>query len=703
MPNQIIQNYLNDTSIDVEKRRFAIDELKKGTPEDKIVSGITTKYGDKYGGSGITDRRSVSERNTPVNPIQQQIANLRESGKSEEEINKVMSKIISGGDFSENAVKMATLGVESDQSRAGKATDIAKETFKEGARMSGAGVSDIATGITGKPTFDPKTGQMNQPEPGLIGRAGQTLTGVGETIAGGVIGGFSPLAGLLGLASPEIEKGVTKLVESGALTPEQGSLADQGIKWYQSLPEDQKTQAQALFELATMGVGGRTAKELKQPVKKGFEKLGQAAIALENKLLTSNNVKKDILESLDKGIIQAIEAEQLAKQFGVDLPASAIATPAKAKAEQIIGEGFFGQDIKKKAEKAISDFEVSVSDIQSKAPTSGELGEEIVNKFKAVEKERKKIINDLYGQAEEMIKEGRNVYVNAENTNKLIKEIIDRKKLSAVASPSEIAKLEQISNGLANVNLDVHRATLKDIGVMANFDNILSPTTDEKLFRKLYSTLKKDIDNSISKDLPELAPTLKKANEEFKKLEELKQRPFATSIKKLGEKGDVDTLADRLTKTKVSTNEIKQIYDTLGKDTTQKIQAKIIADIAEKAKSATGGFTNSGFAKQIKAIGEERLSAILTKDQIQLLKNLDKVNQLIAKASTVARGSQTNTLQQIARIISAPATGGMSVLGEKIAALILQSKRGQKWLKGFDEKLSNQVIEALAKQGDKLK
>lgn len=48
MANPIIQNYLNDTSIPKEKRQFAIDELKKGVPEEKIATAISSKYGDVY-------------------------------------------------------------------------------------------------------------------------------------------------------------------------------------------------------------------------------------------------------------------------------------------------------------------------------------------------------------------------------------------------------------------------------------------------------------------------------------------------------------------------------------------------------------------------------------------------------------------------------------------------------------------------------
>lgn len=49
MSNQIIQNYLNDTSISIEKRKKVIDAIKSGNADEtKIASAISQKFGDKY-------------------------------------------------------------------------------------------------------------------------------------------------------------------------------------------------------------------------------------------------------------------------------------------------------------------------------------------------------------------------------------------------------------------------------------------------------------------------------------------------------------------------------------------------------------------------------------------------------------------------------------------------------------------------------
>lgn len=219
--------------------------------------------------SGTASRAPVAERKTQGMSIPDQIKTLRDQGYSEQAINERIAATVGGV----NTGPAPEPQNRTDMKRGEYAADYFNEALKYSRDMAGAGFSDIATGITGKPTYDPKTGEQNQPEPGVVGRTGQVLTGVGETIAGGVSGAFSPFAAVLGLGGPEIEGGVQKLVESGALTPEKGSLVEKGVNWYKNLPEDQKTQAQALFELATVGFGSKAKEPAETALKKTLTKV----------------------------------------------------------------------------------------------------------------------------------------------------------------------------------------------------------------------------------------------------------------------------------------------------------------------------------------------------------------------------------------------------------------------------------------------
>ena len=442
--------------------------------------------------------------------------------------------------------------------------------------------------------------------------------------------------------------------------------------------------------------------------KEGVEEAGKALTkgykVLKQKLAKSKNPKADIVKALDARTIEIFEAEKLAKEFGVELPASSFATPLKSKGEQIIGEGLFGGKIKNRAIKAADDFAETVQGIQSKAPKSGELGEDILKQFKSVEAQKKATIKNLYDDVGKLTDEsGEALVIETTKSKQVVETLLDRKKTAlktGVGSEADVKLLEGLKKGLArNKDLKTLRATLEEVGEKANFKSF-TPTTDEKLYRSLYGALKKDIDGAITTQIPELSEALTKANKAFSEFQTLKERSFVKSIEKLGKAGDVDTIADKLTKTKVSTNEAKQIYETLGEEVTDKIQRKIIADIIEKAKSPTGGFTPTGFSRQLKNIGDETLEALLKPEQVKLLKNLDKVNSLIAKGSSMARGSQTALVQQITgavKAILATSTGGLSLVGEWILARIINSKKGQVFLKGVD-KATIKALEAAAKE-----
>lgn len=435
---------------------------------------------------------------------------------------------------------------------------------------------------------------------------------------------------------------------------------------------------------------------LKKKVTENAVKMQPKFKSMADSMRISPNPKEVLEKALRDKNVNVLEAEQLAKEFGVDLPAASVSSPLAAKAEQILGEGLFGGKIKAKAEKAIKDFSDSVAEISKKAPSKEELGENIFKRFEDIESQRKQVINDLYSQAEDIIqKSGNTIEIGTDNAKQFAQELFNRKQTAlktGIGKPKEVKFFGDLIKGLdANKDISTLRATLKEIGERANFSNF-NPTTDEKNFRKLYHALKKDIDEGIGNKVPNLAKTLEEANKQFAAFEELRQRPFAKSIKKLGEKGDVDTIADKITKTSASSNEIRQIYETLGPDTKKQIQDRIMSDIIEKAKSASGDFTPGGFTKQIKKLGDEKLNAIFTKDQVALLKRIDKMNSLLVKGTSVARGSQTARLQQVdkwldlGRGVAAFSTSGASLLGEWMLATLFGSKKGQNFLKGLNPK-----------------
>ncbi len=409
--------------------------------------------------------------------------------------------------------------------------------------------------------------------------------------------------------------------------------------------------------------------------------------------------------------VRRVEAEKLAQEYGIDLPASSVSGPLASKTEQILGEWLFGWNIKQRAEKAVEDFKKVTWKLQAWTKWDTQLWENIAKSFSELEKNRKTIIDDLYKSADELTKEKWGIIkIDASSTEKFVKELIEREK-----NVFEWLQDNQVINNLTSIakwvnpkwqtiktwilwadgkeivrvvknepTLENYRETLKVIWDKANFDSF-NPTTTEKNFRNLYYTLKKDIDNSIHSQVPEIKNLLEEANKEFKAFQELKERPFVKSIQKYADLWDYDSITKKIVNPTISTNEVKQIYTTLWKWVQKDIQKKIINDIIEKSKNADWEFTPMWFSKQMKKIWDEKLEVMLDPGQIKLLKDLEKLNTLVQKAGTVARWSQTAPIQQImgaVKWLAAISTAGTSLALEYALAKYIGSKAGQKLLKG---------------------
>lgn len=62
MANQIIQNYISDTNIPVEKRKYVLDQIQSGTSEIELASAISNKYGNIYETAQTNLNQSALER-----------------------------------------------------------------------------------------------------------------------------------------------------------------------------------------------------------------------------------------------------------------------------------------------------------------------------------------------------------------------------------------------------------------------------------------------------------------------------------------------------------------------------------------------------------------------------------------------------------------------------------------------------------------
>jgi len=462
------------------------------------------------------------------------------------------------------------------------------------------------------------------------------------------------------------------------------------------------------------GIDVLTGGLARKPVQKGFQKvvgleLGTVELSVPQWKQYFKQIPKAERPSIlqrakDLGKVGENEAEQIARSFGIELPASATTSGIASKGEQLLGEGLFGGQIKKRAEKAVSKFDDIVTEIEKEAPSSATLGETVSNRFKEVEAAYNKTIKDLYNAAEELADTTgvTTVFKQDSPTVKLLDDLIERKALAeevGVASP-ELPFLRILRKGFNETqSVAQRRAVLKEIGEKANFQSF-NPTTEEKIFRKLYGSLKKDFDTSLGEVLPQMKKPLAEANALFRKFKDIEARPFVQKVKKLTEKGDFDKIAEFLTKTNVSANEIRIMYETLGSDIKLQLQRKFLSNIIGKSRRAGGdGFTPTGFSRQMKAIGEEKLNIIFSPKQVKLLKNLDTLNQALAKSSALTRGSQTALLQNMNLLRGGVgfATGGTSLVAEYMLAEFFGGKMGQRVLKSFGRERFKEMKSTLTK------
>jgi len=279
MPSQIIQNYLNDTSIDVNLRRNAMNDISSGVDQTQIESALTTKYGNKYSGT----QTSVSQPDM--------ITSLRSQGKSEQDINQIMSNV--GG--APKGEETPRTGVQkfADQYRKGLGTEEGAQGGLVSPIIGGAkGVASTANQLakaeqilTGQPIHDTLPKSMTEPtnpgesagkfveqageflipgaaglkaakgaglaekvgigalESGLV-TAAQTGGDIKATVENAAIGGAFPLAGAVIKKilpkKPEIEAIVGKIIQGDKADIEPAKLALQsldttGVKTYEDL------------------------------------------------------------------------------------------------------------------------------------------------------------------------------------------------------------------------------------------------------------------------------------------------------------------------------------------------------------------------------------------------------------------------------------------------------------------------------------
>lgn len=497
-----------------------------------------------------------------------------------------------------------------------------------------------------------------------MGEAGKAL---GETIIGGL---FDTAKLLLPKSAEKFIADVSKEAIEDLAKTDVGQTAikafSAGKEMYDRFAQDNPDTALA-FESA---VGILDGLGFSQAGKKVITKTADTLSGIKDRIKKKRDSKgseaatEDLNQEVTSGRIERAEAQKIAAEMGIDLPAAAISGDAASFTERILSQGFFGGRLRNKFEKAVDKFSEVTNSISDKAKSDADLGGIVSTKIDELTTAYDEMFDTIYDGARQVEREGRETIKFSEQTHldkKLKREILDLKSAlsGGLSTTPRIKEFEALLKGERSFR--TMNALKKEFAKRANFKKKFDRTEDERMWGSFYDKARKDLDKAISDSIPELGDMISEANKEFSGFKKIQARPFFEKIVKLAEDKNFDKISDIVSDTKVSANEIDIMFDVVGDDIKDQIRDKVISNIITKSQSASGGFTPGGFAVQMKNIGKEKLDAMFSPEQVDLLLDLNKVNKAIHRAGFT--GSRTAAYQGLTKYI----TGFVGIAGSAVS------------------------------------
>lgn len=365
------------------------------------------------------------------------------------------------------------------------------------------------------------------------------------------------------------------------------------------------------------------------------------------------------------------EIGNLAKQYGMELPASAL-TKSRAVPiiESIAGKGLFsgrisdivdraGMRLNQLADETVASFG---------RPTSGvEVGNALERGMTGFENTFRQTKDALYQRAKDI---GANVNVVPEKALSTLggvitdlNNIVGKKppilrqlaalraglrgegeiasKLAAKGAPPGLIQ-KVVAQQKTNLTLDQATSTLRDLNTKVNFKNP-NPIVQgyEGQVRKIAASLSEDIDNSIASQSPELSKALADANGYYKQGIEKLNSEWGKKINSFIQQGKTSEIAPAILNRSTPVEAIPKIFDTVGPGGTESLRAATMERIIESSKNADGMLTPTGISRQVRAYGSDKLTAIFGSDMTQRLNDISQLSLALGRGQKTAAGSQT--------------------------------------------------------------
>lgn len=418
-------------------------------------------------------------------------------------------------------------------------------------------------------------------------------------------------------------------------------------------------------------------------------------------------------------------SEALAKRYGLSMPASSFNTNAGVPlVETLASKGFFAQNLNKTMADSEARLVRVADELLSKsspknalgAPaSSAELGSIIGKGFKDVESAFRTEKDRLYDLAKIQPK---TVPVEPTNTLNTLDSIIGELEQVKGKRPAVLDQLQALRDGLSPSNALVKKmqqngyppnviqaaikqnkvpteplfaedvlATLRDINRKIDFKNP-NPITQgyEGQFKRVAASLSDDLDGSIKSTNPQLGQAIDEANRFYADGVARLNSKWGQTVNRFIKEGKESAIAKTLLNRNTPVEQIPKIFETVGQDGSQALKTATLESIIEGAKDRAGGrFTKTGMLSQLNQFGDERLSAIFGQDQIQTLKDIGHLTNILNAGENITKGSQSTFLYRMLSTLGMLTTNPLKAIrlmaGDAALSNFVTSPAGQRWLR----------------------
>ncbi len=436
-------------------------------------------------------------------------------------------------------------------------------------------------------------------------------------------------------------------------------------------------KAGELGDLAKLGTTLKTVGATVDPVGVALKGVGRAAeLATEGKNL-----------GFFKGSVDE-EAVRLAREQGIDLPASALSkSPAVKALEAIAGKGLFGSKMVKFVEEAGNKLQDLANNIVGKSASAEDVGGAIVEGMGDYKNAFLKTKEQLYKAAKI------DANVKVPETIMTITSIIKRELSAskALGKPTELlGKLKSLKKGLSSRNLtanDVFQAMRKLNE--ESFKKISQVVTgDPAVARKIAATLDEETSKILQKANPKAFKAHEVANEFYKEHIKILNSAFSTKIAKFAETGQPSKIVDDvILKGAFAQEDVPKLFKILEDNkpgAVDQIRSYVADQIFQKAGMENGKINPGRLGQAIKSVGENKLKAILGEEKFASLKTVQKLAEKIQTGTKIAEGSQTafigRMIAEIGLLASNPFNVAIALVGDAAMSKFLGSKAGIKFL-----------------------